>query len=72
MKLIFLKCNFNECKRRDVKGMYKKAGAGEIKGFTGLDAPFEEPADADLIIDTDELSVEESVQKVLDWAESFI
>jgi adenylylsulfate kinase len=51
---------------RDPKGLYKKARAGEIKGFTGIDDPYEEPDPADIHLKTDELSVEDSVRKVLD------
>jgi adenylylsulfate kinase-like enzyme len=48
-----------------VKGMYKKALAGEIKDFTGVDDPYEEPLDPELVINTDKETVEESVKKVL-------
>jgi adenylylsulfate kinase len=54
---------------RDPKGLYKKARAGEIKGFTGIDDPYEEPTNAELILHTGELSVAESVQTVLDLLE---
>jgi adenylylsulfate kinase len=46
--------------------MYKKAIAGEIKDFTGIDDPYEEPEDPELILDTDKMGIEECVQKVLD------
>src|ERR671929_928895 len=49
----------DECARRDVKGLYEKAFSGEIKGFTGVDDPYEEPARPELVIDTEELSPEE-------------
>ena len=54
------------CIERDVKGMYKKALAGEISNFTGVDDPYEEPENPELILDTDKESIEESVGKVLD------
>lgn len=54
---------------RDPKGLYKKARAGEIKGFTGIDDPFEEPQNAELELHTDQLSIEESVQALLDLLE---
>ena len=54
------------CIERDVKGMYKKALAGEISNFTGVDDPYEEPLDPELALDTDKESIEESVGKVLD------
>lgn len=62
---IYLKCSLDKCMERDVKGMYKKALNGEIKNFTGIDAPYEEPTNA-TIIDTENLRVEESVKKILD------
>jgi adenylylsulfate kinase len=54
------------CEERDVKGLYAKARAGEIKGFTGIDDPYEPPAGAEVVVKTGELSVEESCQKVID------
>lgn len=53
------------CEGRDVKGLYKKARAGEIPEFTGISAPYEEPNDAELILDTNGQSVEESVAQIL-------
>jgi len=55
---------------RDPKGLYKKARAGEIKGFTGIDDPYEAPANAELVINTGELSLEASVAAVLDMLEA--
>ncbi|MFC1753128.1 adenylyl-sulfate kinase [Thermoproteota archaeon] len=62
---IFTKCSVEKCVERDPKGLYKKAIAGEIKNFTGISAPYEEPANAEIIIETDKLTVEESVEKIL-------
>ncbi len=62
---IYIRCPIEVCKKRDVKGMYKKALLGEIKDFTGVDDPYEEPENPELIIDTDNEAVNESVQKVL-------
>ncbi|KAA0004932.1 MAG: adenylyl-sulfate kinase [Thermoplasmata archaeon] len=53
------------CMKRDVKGMYKKALAGEIKGFTGVDDPYEEPENPELVIETQNESVAESAAKVI-------
>lgn len=64
-KLVFLKCSLEACEKRDVKGMYKKAKNGEIKDFTGVSAPFEEPLDADIIVDTEHNSIEDCVKKIL-------
>jgi adenylylsulfate kinase len=63
--LVYVKCSLEECEKRDVKGMYAKARAGEIKEFTGIDSPFEEPNGADIIVETDEQTVEESKQIIL-------
>lgn len=63
---VLVDASFEECARRDVKGLYKKALDGEIKNFTGLDAPFEKPEDPFLIIDTETLSPEESVDLIFE------
>ncbi|MHA2289343.1 MAG: adenylyl-sulfate kinase, partial [Promethearchaeota archaeon] len=63
--LVYVKCSLEVCEQRDVKGMYAKARAGEIKQFTGIDSPFEEPDKADIIVDTDKQTVEESKEIVL-------
>ncbi len=62
---IYVKAPLEVCIERDVKGMYKKALAGEIKGFTGIDDPYEEPDNPELIVETDEETLEESVEKVM-------
>ena len=54
------------CEQRDLKGLYKKARAGEIKGFTGIDDPYEEPENAEIVVDTGKLSIEDSVKVVMD------
>jgi len=66
---VFAKASVEECARRDVKGLYKKALAGEIKEFTGVSDPYEEPESAEVICDTENETVEESTQKVLDKLE---
>ncbi len=63
--LVYVKCSLDECENRDVKGMYARARAGEIKDFTGIDHPFEEPNEADIIVETDKQTVEESKINVL-------
>ncbi len=65
-KLVFVKCSLKSCEDRDVKGMYKKARTGEIKDFTGISAPFEEPLDADVVVDTENNSIEDCVKQILD------
>ena len=62
----FVDCPLDVAEDRDPKGLYKKARAGEIKGFTGIDDPYEAPEKAELHIRTDQLSLEESVKAVLD------
>lgn len=62
---VYCRCLVEVCEQRDVKGLYKKARAGEIKDFTGISAPYEEPENPDLVIDTDRHSLEESVEQVL-------
>jgi adenylylsulfate kinase len=63
--LVYVKCSLEECEKRDVKGMYSKARAGEIKNFTGIDHPFEEPDNVEIIVETDKQTVEESKKIVL-------
>jgi adenylylsulfate kinase len=64
--LVYVKCPIDVCEQRDVKGMYAKARAGEIKQFTGIDSPFEEPNGADIIVETDRQTIEESKNVILD------
>ena len=64
---VYVKCSLDKCEERDVKGMYAKARKGEIKGFTGIDDPYEAPEKADLIVDTEHESLEDSAQKVKDF-----
>jgi adenylylsulfate kinase len=66
---IYCRCALEECERRDTKGLYKKARAGEVKEFTGISAPYEEPAQPELILDTDKESLKESAEKVLAYLE---
>lgn len=62
---VYVSCPQEECMRRDVKGMYKKAYAGEIKQFTGVSAPYEEPENPELVLMTDKETPQESAEKVL-------
>ena len=64
---VYVKCPVSVCEQRDPKGLYKKARAGEIKGFTGVDDPYEEPENPEIILETDKMSVEECVQKIVDY-----
>lgn len=62
---IYTRCPVKVCIERDIKGMYKKALAGEINNFTGVDDPYEEPLQPELVLDTDKESIKESAQKVI-------
>ncbi len=62
--LVHVDCSVEKCEERDVKGLYKKARAGEIKNFTGIDSPYEIPNNPNLIVDTEKESVGESVDKI--------
>lgn len=62
---IFCKASLEICEERDVKGLYKSARAGEIKNYTGIDSPYEVPEKPELIVNTEKLSVDESVEKVM-------
>ncbi|MFX1233501.1 MAG: adenylyl-sulfate kinase [Promethearchaeota archaeon] len=64
--LVYVKCSLEVCEQRDVKGMFAKARAGQIKDFTGIDHPFEVPNHADIIVETDKQTVEESKKIILD------
>ena len=65
-KEVYVSTPLEVCEQRDVKGLYARARKGEIKDFTGVSAPFEEPSSPALSIDTSVLSLEESVNKVLE------
>ena len=62
---IYCKASLTTCESRDIKGLYKKARAGEIKNYTGIDSPYEEPLGAELVVDTDRQSLAESVAAVM-------
>ena len=62
--LVHVDCSVEKCEERDVKGLYKKERAGEIKKFTGIDSPYEIPKNPNLIVDTEKESISESVDKI--------
>jgi adenylyl-sulfate kinase len=64
---IYVKAELDTCIKRDPKGLYKKALEGNIKDFTGISAPYEQPLNPDIIIDTEVLSLEQSVDKIIDY-----
>ncbi len=67
---VFVNPPLSACEERDPKGLYKKARAGEIKGFTGIDDPYEEPKNPELLLPTHELSVEQATEKILELLEA--
>ena len=67
---IYCKASLEVCEKRDVKGLYKRARAGEIKNYTGIDSPYEIPENPELIIDTDKESLEESVSNIYSFLKS--
>ncbi|MEN8152765.1 MAG: adenylyl-sulfate kinase [Acidobacteriota bacterium] len=64
---IFVKASIETCEERDPKGLYKKAKSGEIKEFTGISAPYEEPENPEILLDSDTLTIEEEVEKVINY-----
>ncbi|MCF7861785.1 adenylyl-sulfate kinase [Candidatus Woesearchaeota archaeon] len=69
---VFLDASVETCKKRDDKGLYEKAQKGEIKDFTGVSDPFEEPKNAEITLDTEKNGVEENVEKVLKYLEGVV
>lgn len=64
---VYIRCPISECERRDPKGIYKKAKMGEIKEFTGISAPYEEPIDPEIVIETDILTLDESLRALMNY-----
>lgn len=69
---IYCRCPVEVCKLRDTKGMYKKAETGEIKYYTGVSAPYEEPEKPDIVLDTHLFSIEECIEKVFNYIQDMI
>ena len=67
---VYVKASVDNCAERDVKGLYKKAFAGEIKEFTGVSDPYEAPESPEVVCDTENETAEESAQKLLEYLES--
>ncbi len=67
---IYLDASLETCEQRDVKGLYKKARAGEIPEFTGISAPYEAPESPELVLDTNRQSIEESVGKLVEYLDA--
>ncbi len=66
---VYVKCSVEVCEERDTKGLYKKARTGEVKDFTGISAPYEEPLNPEITVDSSRLSIEESTRAVLNYLE---
>jgi adenylylsulfate kinase len=66
---VFVDCSLEEAEKRDPKGLYKKARAGEIKGFTGIDDPYEAPEQPELTLKSDQQSLEEELEQVMELLE---
>ena len=64
---VFLQCSLEECERRDPKNLYKKARLGQIKEFTGISSPYEEPENAEIVLNTEEQTLEECVDQILNY-----
>jgi adenylylsulfate kinase len=67
---IYVKCPLETCEKRDVKGLYEKARLGEVKGFTGIDDPYEEPESPEIILETDKVNLEQCVERILSFLEA--
>ncbi len=63
---VYCRCGLDVCEQRDVKGLYAKAREGLIKNYTGISSPYEAPDKAELVVETDRLSLEDSVERILD------
>jgi adenylylsulfate kinase len=67
---IYCKASLETCEARDIKGFYKRAKAGEIKNYTGINSPYEVPENADLIIDTEQETIEDSVSRIVSFLQA--
>ena len=66
---IYVQCSIDLCEKRDVRGMYKKARNGEISNFIGIHVTYEPPTKPELVVDTENSVIDDSVQKILDYIE---
>ena len=64
---VYVKCPLEICEQRDPKGLYKKARAGIIKNFTGIDDPYEEPENPEIVVETDKMTIDECAQKIISY-----
>ena len=66
---VYVKCSIDSCEKRDVRGMYKKARSGKMSNFIGIHVTYEPPINPELVVDTENSTIDDSVQKILDWLE---
>ena len=66
---VYVKCSIDSCVKRDVRGMYKKARSGKLSNFIGIHVTYEPPINPELVVDTENSTIDDSVQKILDWIE---
>lgn len=64
---VYVRCPLETCEQRDPKGLYKKARNGEIRDFTGIDSPYEPPLSPELVVDTEQYSIEQCVQQIVSY-----
>ena len=64
---VFIDTSLDVCEQRDPKGLYKKARAGEIKNFTGLDSPYENPLQPEIVVGTVEMTVEQAADQIIEF-----
>jgi len=69
---VYVKCDVGECRKRDVKGMYKKALAGDILDFTGVQDPYEEPINPEIILETNRYTLEENVDELTNFLDDYL
>ncbi len=67
---IYCRASLDTCEERDPKGLYKKARAGEIPEFTGISSPYEEPEKPELVVETGEMTIDESIETIVNYLKS--
>ena len=69
---VHVRASLEECRKRDVKGLYEKVANGEIKNFTGIDDPYEAPENPEIVVDTVNQTVDESVSQIMDTIKDYL
>ncbi len=70
--LVYVRARIDVCISRDPKGLYKKALSGEIKGYTGIDSPYEEPSEYDVLLDTEKEKIDNSVDRLMEYLQGVL